>query len=221
MHTNNIPRPDALFDDWQLNLTVKVAPKAPAWNIPTDAVAELQAVKATWTAAYAAFINPTSRSPLIVSDKQKARKAYEAALRKFIRFYLANNPALTDHDLKDLGLTVPKHTHTPAPVATEPPDCDLDTSVAGRIGFHFFEQGGEHKRAKPEGQHGAEIAWALGEPAPTRWDDLRHSAFDTHTPMTLSFESDQRGQTLYYALRWENTRGAKGPWSPIRSVIVP
>jgi hypothetical protein len=40
MSVNYIPRPDAQFDDWQLNLMVKVAPAAPVWNIPLDAVAE-------------------------------------------------------------------------------------------------------------------------------------------------------------------------------------
>jgi hypothetical protein len=34
-----------------------------------------------------------------------------------------------------------KTTHTPAPVATAPPDCDLDTSVAGRLTFHFIVKG--------------------------------------------------------------------------------
>jgi hypothetical protein len=39
--------------------------------------------------------------------------------------------------------------------------------------------------------------------------------------MTLAFEGHDRGKTLYYALRWENTRGEKGPFSPIAAVIVP
>jgi hypothetical protein len=221
MYSGYIPRPDAGFDDWQLNLTVKVAPKAPAWNIPSDAVADLQAVKATWTTAYAAFLNPATRSPLIVQDKQKARKAYEKALRKFVKYYLANNPALTDHDLKDLGLTVPSDTRTPVPVATDYPACTVDTSMVGHVTFHFYDKDGEHKRAKPEGQHGAELGWAILDAPTVEWDDLSHSAFDTHTPLTLSFAGHDRGKTLYYALRWENMRGAKGPWSPIAAVIVP
>jgi hypothetical protein len=66
-----------------------------------------------------------------------------------------------------------------------------------------------------------ELIWSLGDPAPARWEDFVHSAFDTHTPLTLSFENDQRGQTLYFALRWENTRGEKGPWSNIQCTKVP
>jgi hypothetical protein len=50
---------------------------------------------------------------------------------------------------------------------------------------------------------------------------LTHSAFDTRSPLKLQFENDLRGKTLYFAMRWENTRGEKGPWSPIMSVIIP
>ena len=35
------------------------------------------------------------------------------------------------------------------------------------------------------------------------------------TPLTLSFENDQCGQTLYYALRWEDTRGEKAKNPPV------
>jgi hypothetical protein len=216
-----IPRSDAGFQSWQENLITKVAPQASAWNIPPDAITALQALKASWTAAHAATLDPATRTSVAIYDKQNARAKYEAALRKFNRYYLANNPAVTDHDLKDLGLTVPKRTHTHAPVAAESPDCDVDTSVAGRLTFHFFEKGSSHKKAKPPGQHGAEIAWVILDAPPTRWEELIHSSFDTHPPMTLSFEGNKRGKTLYYALRWENTRGEKGPWSNIRSAIIP
>lgn len=38
---------------------------------------------------------------------------------------------------------------------------------------------------------------------------------------TLTFDENQRGKTVYFALRWENTRGEKGPWSQIVSSIIP
>jgi hypothetical protein len=39
---------------------------------------------------------------------------------------------------------------------------------------------------------------------------MTHSAVNTHSPCTFIFEHDQRGKTVYFALRWENTRGEKG-----------
>ena len=221
MGKNYIPESDAGFNSWQVNLMSNVASRAPRLNIPSDEVAAVQTKQSRWTTAYAAVLNPATCTKGAVTEKQEARKDYETALRRLVRTYLTYNPALSDQDREDMGLPVHKTTHTDAPIATDPPDCELDTSVPGRVSFHYFGKGSASRKAKPEGQHGAELAWSLGDPAPARWEDLVHSSFDTHTPLTLSFENDQRGQNLYYALRWENTRGKKGPWSNIQSTKVP
>jgi hypothetical protein len=39
--------------------------------------------------------------------------------------------------------------------------------------------------------------------------------------MTIDFEEEDRGKTFWYAVRWENTTGLKGPWSEIRSAVIP
>jgi hypothetical protein len=56
-----------------------------------------------------------------------------------------------------------------------------------------------------------------------RWDAAYKKADDpaTRTPFTLEFSGHERGKTVYFALRWENTRGEKGHWSPIQNAIVP
>jgi hypothetical protein len=69
--------------------------------------------------------------------------------------------------------------------------------------------------------HGAEIGWGVLDEPPVNWSQLVHSSFDTASPFRLSFEGDQRGRRLYFALRWENTRGAKGPWSEIMDAVIP
>jgi hypothetical protein len=50
---------------------------------------------------------------------------------------------------------------------------------------------------------------------------LSYSEFNTKPPFTLSFHGEQRGKTVYFALRWENTTGEKGPWSEIENAIIP
>jgi hypothetical protein len=79
----------------------------------------------------------------------------------------------------------------------------------------------ERGTAKPKGVHGVEIAWEILDTPPVNWEQLTHSAFDTRTPAQLVFHGEQRGRTLYFALRWENTRGEKGPWSEIYGTIIP
>jgi hypothetical protein len=56
---------------------------------------------------------------------------------------------------------------------------------------------------------------------PDSLKDLVNSSFDTHTSFTFEFRGDERGKTVYFCLRWENTRGQKGPWSKIVNAIIP
>ncbi|MDR2361145.1 MAG: hypothetical protein LBD91_00235 [Prevotellaceae bacterium] len=87
------------------------------------------------------------------------------------------------------------------------PDYDIDSGTTRRLTIHFFDQGSRGSKAKPAGQHGAEIRWAILETPPASINDLIRSLFDTHTPFMLEFD--------------ENQRGEKGPWSEIMSTIVP
>jgi hypothetical protein len=156
-----------------------------------------------------------------VQAKNDSRKTLEKSLRQAVKEYLANNHLVTDEDRDNLGLPIHKTTRTPAPVATTYPDFDVDSSVIRRLTVHFYDQGSKKSKAKPAGQHGAEIKWAILDAPPASLNDLIHSAFDTHTPFTLEFDENQRGQTVYFCLCWENTRGEKGPWSEIVSAIIP
>jgi hypothetical protein len=221
MTADFIPRADAVFNGWQNILMSNVASRAPALNIPLAEVAALQVLQNRWKTAYAATQDPATCTKGAVKEKQEARDAYEAGWRKLIRTYLTYNPALTDKDREDMGLPIHKTTRTPAPVAATYPNFDIDSSVIRCLSVHFYDQGSKRSKAKPPGQHGAEIKWAILDTPPATIAELSQSEFDTHTPFTLSFEENQRGKTVYFCLCWENTRGEKGPWSEIVSAIIP
>jgi hypothetical protein len=65
------------------------------------------------------------------------------------------------------------------------------------------------------------IRRAVCNTPPQSIDELIHSTFDTHTPFTVDFDENQRGQKDYFILRRENTRGEKGPRSEIVSAVIP
>jgi hypothetical protein len=218
---NSIPRKDADFNTAQEIIATTASTNRAQWGLdPTWLDAELLPKKTEWDAAYAAYENPATRTPTITFVKTEKREAYEPLLRKLVKT-LQSDVRVTPDDLKGMGIVVPSSSRTPSPVATDAPDADADTSVIGRLGIHFFEKGSNHKKGKPAGQHGAEIRWAILDTPPVRWDELIHSEIDTNSPFTLAFERDQRGKMVYFALRWENTRGEKGPWSDIMSAVIP
>jgi hypothetical protein len=222
MHRNDyIPRTDQGFLEWAISFLNNLRSRLARLLFPQEVFDRLEEKTKTFAEAFEVSHSPGTRTSVSILKKNVARKALESDFRQTVGEYLSRNHLLTDDDRNSLGLRVRKRTRTPAPVAESYPDFDIDSSMLCRLRVHFFERGGSHKRAKPPGQHGAEIAWVISDVPIEKTSDLLHSSFDTRTPFSLEFEGDQRGKTVYLALRWENTRGQKGHWSPIKNAIIP
>jgi hypothetical protein len=217
---NPIPRDDAGFDLSQKRITNATDIYKEQWNIDnTWYAANIPPKRTAWEDAYQAYLDPGDRTIVKTVAKQEARKEYEREIRKLARMVEAS-PNVTPADLTYIGLTVPSTERTPAPVALTFPAAKVDTSTIKELKIYFHDQESEHK-AKPKGQHGAEMWWMILETPPVSEKDLTNSTFDTNSPLTLSFYENDRGKTVYFCLRWENTRGEKGPWSGISSAIIP
>ncbi|MDR0766768.1 MAG: hypothetical protein LBF09_07545, partial [Odoribacteraceae bacterium] len=137
---------------------------------------------------------------------------------------LKNSLSVTPLDLEAMGLLSRDESLTPSPVETTHPDSVADTSELRRVLIHYgtATPGKTRiKKGKPRGQHGAECRWALSKTAVTSLDELTNSAFDTNSPLVLEFGEEERGARLYYAMRWENNRGERGPFGPIEMIVVP
>jgi hypothetical protein len=97
---------------------------------------------------------------------------------------------------------------------------DARLAGPGEIIIDYYDEG-LHGRAKPAGVRGAEIAWAVRDTPPVGWDDLTRSSSCSRAPFRLAFERHYRGKILYFAARWENTVGEKGPWNVMYDVVIP
>jgi hypothetical protein len=176
---------------------------------------------AVFITAFVDWRNPAERNPAKTATLISAERAFKPTYRKLYTGFLKNNPLVTDEDLVSMGL--PKHstgTKTPPTPPTEVMEATTDTSKPGVVGIHFRSKN-EKGTAKPKHVRGAEIVSAVLDAPPTDWSQLIHSSFDTKTPAKLVFTGEQRGKTVYFALRWENNVGEKGPWSDIYSAIIP
>jgi hypothetical protein len=151
-----------------------------------------------------------------------AVKNFIPSFREFHELMLGN-PFVTDTDLIGMGFPErPAGGRTPAPVATDPPSYDVRPELGHILRIDFYDIDRKKTRGKPDGQHGAEINWAYKDATPV--DNPEHfpnSMFDTATPFTLTFQSEDSGREIYISLRWENTRGLKGPWSVVETIHVP
>ncbi|MDR0754368.1 MAG: hypothetical protein LBF04_03165 [Prevotellaceae bacterium] len=216
-----IPRADNKFLVWLKTMVAYLLTKATEWGVPRDDVNEIETLTADFETALETTENPLTRTKVAIQVKNDARKVVESKTRVLLKAYVTYNPAVSDADREAMGLPIHKNKRTPAPVASTYPDFDVDSSVIRRLTIHFYDQGSKKSKAKPAGQHGAEIRWVISDTPIIDVEDLSHSAFDTHTPFTLEFQGHERGKTVYLCLCWENTRGEKGPWSEIVSAIIP
>jgi hypothetical protein len=165
--------------------------------------------------------NPADRTPAKSAALNQIETEFRKVIRKLYTGYLKNNPLVTDEDLVSMGMPKrPSGGKTPPQPPSTLVEATVDTSIPATIIIRYRDKN-EKGFAKPKGCHGVEIAWAILDEPPLDWAQLTHSSFDTRTPAQLVFTGEQRGKTLYFAMRWENTRGEKGPWSDITGTIIP
>jgi hypothetical protein len=220
MQTDYVPRADYAFSTWLHPLVKYLQTKYADWGVPAAEMDALQSMASAFEEALVTAKEPATRTVVTVGMKNTTRKAVEHKVRAVVRSYVSYNPAVTNEDREAMQLTVRKTTRTRTPVADRPPYIMTEAAGPRRICFHF---GGEshHSKAKPPGQHGAEIAWVIADTKPVEVEALTNSSVYTHTPMILTFKESERGKTLWHATRWENTRGERGPWSEIYSAVIP
>jgi hypothetical protein len=215
-----IPKRDSDFDEKQNIISAAANLHIKDWDLENDWMTNVfNAKKALWDAAWLAYKDPMTRTPLITFTKTDARKNYESPFRLLVR-NLQYNVLVTDDDRKALGIVIPSHDRRPLPPLTTYPDYTIDSATLRRLTVHFRDHDSE-KRAKPHQAYGVEIVWSILTAPPVDVEELIHSNFDTHTPFTLEFKEHERGANVYFCLRWEGTKGNKGPWGGIQSARIP
>ena len=174
-----------------------------------------------YAAAFGKWTDPEKRTPLVVTTIRETRKTLVAYLRQLHKL-MKGNPLVTDADLISMEFPRrPNGLRTPAPVAVESPDFSITPLVGRRLQLDYFRRSSWRRKGKPKGQHGVEIKWGFSETPALDVEALAHSVFETSTPVYLDFQGHEGGRKVYIAARWENTRGEKGPWSPVEEAIVP
>ncbi|MDR0537776.1 MAG: hypothetical protein LBH04_07040 [Tannerellaceae bacterium] len=168
--------------------------------------------------AVQAWKDPELRTQRAIAALADARGKFEPHYRQLYKLIKAS-PLITKDDLSAMGLPWQDNIRTLKPITQKIAEIKVGHPSVGVVEIRFR---GENKAkwGKEDGVHGAEIAWAILSQAPTDWHELIHSSFDTASPYLLSFPGEDLGKTLYFAIRWENGRGDKGPWSAIQKVVI-
>jgi hypothetical protein len=182
---------------------------------------EFQPKFTAFSAAVDDWRDDAERTKVKMIRLKDSEAAFIPVYRTLYNGFLKRNPLVSDADLAAMGLPNRyRGSYAPVGIPSTYPEVEVDSSVLRRLTLHFHDWGSIHK-AKPAGVHGARICWAILDAPPRDADDLLQSSFATHSPFMLEFHEPQRGNTLYFVLCWENTRGEKGMWGEIGHAIIP
>jgi hypothetical protein len=215
-----IPQNDADMNVWQGNLVAIVESNLTTWSISTDDFAVVKSKQTTWTTAYTKASNKQNRTSADVLAKDDASYEYKKTIRGFVAQWLANNTKITDSDRTRMGLTVKSGTRTPTPAPATCPVGTVDFSQRQQHSISYYDEASAHSNAKPTGVHGCEIYMKVDGDAPKDASELAYVGTCTASPYTVKFDGAKAGKTVYYWLRWVNTRGEAGPWSTTISAMV-
>jgi hypothetical protein len=148
-----------------------------------------------------------------VVAKNDARQKYEKQLRIFVQQYLANNPKVPNSAREKMGLTIRSTERTEVGIPGTYPTPKIDFSVRLQHTISVSDSETPNSKAKPAGAHGFEV-WAKVGVAPKNEKELIFLKTSTKPSAIVTFGGDDAGKTVFYWLRWVNTKGESGPWGP-------
>jgi hypothetical protein len=236
MADNYIPRPRAEFSAWFDNLVRQVGLHTsganPDWNhIPTEAKDKFMESHGRWQIAdQEAEDTPTSAKK---RERNRVRKAVETNdIRPFVKQYMHFDP-VTDEQRNESGIPTQKKPGKGGTVSDPEDHVEYEFIIdpIGRRIIIRFRILGKTRWGKGR-YHCVEIRFwilPLDAPAPINADAPGwQSDADTASPWEITCDGKDSGKRIWVAMRWENAstgtknqKRGKGPWSEIKSVIIP
>jgi hypothetical protein len=211
-HSDYLPGGDRQFLAWVVNFLKQLVTIGGRVGFPPDVEMTLQQQRDEFALKLETAEEPSTRTKTAVQVKNDARSVLEAAIRHAVKEYLANNHLVTNGDRDDLGLPIPDTTPTPAPVPTDMPIGEVDTSTHQQHIIHV-KAGTLTGKAKPPKVHGFEVWRKVGGDPPASDAEWTYVNFSSRSPLIIDYPQTDVGQMVYYRFRWVNTRNQPGPWS--------
>lgn len=188
------------------------------WGISEEKIAEFEE---TVTNAETEYNRPeatrtASSNALLKNVFDKLAKDMRDIKR---RYFLI--PPLTEADFISLGLKPKDTSPTPVGIPIIRPQADV----------RYLSQGVLELTIKPAGEisdkrvyYGCKVnyeAFSINNEPPTSVRQLFESKFTKRKKEKFVFKSEDSGKKMYFALRYENSKGEAGEWSDIFSAVIP
>ncbi len=156
MSNDYIPAKDADFINWSANFSTLITAAPGTYGLTAPDAVAIAAADASWAAAYTLAVDPATRTPATVADKDVERANAETVERPYAMTINAD-PAVTDLARVSLGLTVRTVHPTPASTPTDVPLLNLRSQQAASMEISIRATATPTSRARPAGCDGCQL----------------------------------------------------------------
>jgi hypothetical protein len=175
------------------------------YGLSSAQAATFGTLNTTLQAAYAAAVNPSTRTPVAVAAKDLAIRNMRAGAVLYGSIAYATS-TVSDAQLVALGL-LPRAAPAPRPMPTTPPTVEV-VSVVGRTAKLRLRDAGSSRRGLPYGTKGANLFSYVGPAAPTDERAYHFEGLATRAVVEVIFPNAVvSGATVWVSACWVGPRG--------------
>lgn len=180
-----------------------------------------------WDDAYAAAINPSTRSPMTVAAKNTVKLAMIPIVRTYAS-QIRLNPGVANDDKVALGLHLPNNSPSPIPAPATMPVVTVVQNQPLRTVMKFRDElASPTSRAKAPMSIGLELRGTRAAEATDDPDAATYLGTFVKVPFHVDHTSDDAGKVFTVWGRWINRAGSAGnnqaltgPWSTAVSTTI-
>lgn len=218
-----IPNKDADFDNWITNFSTLLTANPTNYGLVAADATAVATVKTAWSTAYAAAINPTTRTSATIATKDGARATAEATVRPYA-IRIRDNSAVSDALKLGIGLNIPSYPPVPIPAPTTAPTLSLVRAISLEQTLGYKEVGAIGK-AKPFGAIGVQLWRNVGTVAATDPAQCTYQGNYNKSPLRQQFLPTDQGKKVTYFARFVTRSGPEGvaqpgPWSDAFTLTI-
>jgi hypothetical protein len=211
-NTDFIPSRDEDFNAFALNMSTLITAAPTSWGLVAGDATALAALYGTFNTALAVTKVPSTRTPTAVIAKNTARAQLTSDIRALAKRIQATL-SVTAAQKISLGITVPDHTRTPAPVPATRPILSIANITSRTLKIRLSDEATPTKRAKPPGVDGAQVYSFIGATPPGDLSAWTFKGLARKGEFNVPYNLADVGQVAHLRAVWINTRGASGPVS--------
>lgn len=205
-----LPKSDAGLLSWSNNFSTKITATPTAYGLTAANATTYAASQAAYATAYSAAINPSTRGPLAVNNKNVARDNLKHLSRQ-MAMQVQGTMTVTSSQKIELGLN--PRTNFPSPIGV-PMQAGMEVlKVTGNVvRVRAYNPADPTRRAKPIGVSSITILSFVGASAPDADGPWFFQGSTTRTTFDVAFtgESAAPGAKVWLTCFFANPRGLSG-----------